>query len=77
MHSRSSEDISLERDTPVAKLAFLALFSILGPSSFLFLAQIILLYSKSSILPRNLQLTPNLGIKFFFSNKDHKKCKKV
>jgi len=76
-HSHSSENISLERDTPVVKLAFSALLSILGPSNLLFLAQIILLYSKSSILPRNLQLTQNLGIKCYYSNKDHKKCKKV
>jgi len=40
-HSRLNENISLEHESPVAKLAFSALFSILGPSNFLFLAQII------------------------------------
>jgi len=50
--------------------SFSASFSILGPSSFLFWAQIILLYFKSSILPRNLQLKPNLEIKYSYSNKD-------
>jgi len=48
-HYRSSENISLEQDTPIAKLDFATLFSIMGLSNFLFLAQIILLYSKSSI----------------------------
>jgi len=57
--------------------SFFASFSILGPSSFLFLAQIIILYSKSSILPKNLQLTPDLGIKCSYLNKVHKKYKKV
>jgi len=58
------------------KLAFSAFFFILGPSNFLFLAQIIPLYSKSSILSRKLQLTPNLGIKCSYSNKHHKNVKK-
>jgi len=55
---------------------FFASFSILGPSGFIFLAQIILLYFKSSIFPINLQLTPNLGIKCSYSNKAHKNVKR-
>jgi len=27
--------------------------------------------------PKNLKLTPNLGIKYSYSNKNHKICKKV
>ena len=76
-HSRSGENISLQRDTPIVKLAFFSAFLYSGPSNFPFFAQIILLYSKSSILHRNLQLTPNLGIKCSYSNKKHKKVKKV
>jgi len=57
--------------------SFFASFSILGPSIFIFLPQIIHLKSKSPIFLRNLQLTPNLGKKYSYSNKDHKKYKKV
>jgi len=56
---------------------FTPIYLISTPSSLLFLAQIILLYSTSSILPKNMQLTPNLGINCSSSNKAHKKCKKV
>jgi len=48
----------------------------MGHPGFIFLAQIIFLYSKSLIFPRNMQLTPNLGIKCFYSNKAHKNVKR-
>jgi len=35
-------------------------------------------FSHSTLFfPRNLKLTPNLGIKHSYSNKDHKICKNV
>jgi len=92
-HSRLGENISLMREDGdfqkyylsilaqarilFAKLTFFALLCILRPSSFLFLAQIIPFSSQSPFFLRNLQLTPNLGIKCFYSIKDHKKYKKI
>jgi len=67
----------LERDALMLIWAFCA-FVRFGASQ---LSHFSLYYSSlaqsSPFFPKNLELTPNLGIKCSYSNKDYKICKKV